>query len=257
MTERSAPTGSGGPRLELTGVTKVYGDGTEALAGVGVDVGDGELVGIVGPSGCGKSTLLRIAAGLDSPSSGTVRNTAGRVGYVFQDAALLPWRSVRANVELLMELRGVPRAERRERAERALDLVGLTAFARHRPGALSGGMRMRVSLARTLADDPDALLLDEPFGALDEITRAGLGDELAALLAARPRPAVLVTHSVAEAVFLSSTVLVMSARPGRVVARVEVPFPYPRERSLRATPEFAELVADVTGRLYRGMAEAA
>ncbi|MCP2342756.1 ABC transporter ATP-binding protein [Actinomadura rupiterrae] len=257
MTERNAPAGDGGPRLALTGVGKVYDDGTEALAGVDLAVEDGGLVGIVGPSGCGKSTLLRIAAGLDSPTSGTVRSTAERIGYVFQDAALLPWRSVRGNVELLMELRGVPRAERRERAGQAIELVGLSAFARHRPAALSGGMRMRVSLARTLADDPDALLLDEPFGALDEITRAGLGDELATLLAARPRPAVLVTHSVAEAVFLSSTVLVMSARPGRVVARVEVPFPHPRERSLRTTPEFAELVADLTGRLYRGMAEAA
>ncbi|WP_026411115.1 ABC transporter ATP-binding protein [Actinomadura oligospora] len=257
MTELNATAVRGGPRLDLAGVSKVYEDGTEALAEVGFGVGDGELVAIVGPSGCGKSTLLRIAAGLDEPTSGTVRSTADRIGYVFQDAALLPWRSVRANVELLMELRGTPRAERRERAGRALDLVGLTAFARHRPGALSGGMRMRVSLARTLADEPDALLLDEPFGALDEITRAGLGDELAALLAARPRPAVLVTHSVAEAVFLASTVLVMSARPGRVVARVEIPFPGPRERSLRSTPEFAEVVADVTGHLYRGMAEAA
>ncbi|MFC5187440.1 ABC transporter ATP-binding protein [Actinomadura harenae] len=257
MTERTAAAGTGGPRLELAGVSKVYDDGTEALADVGFGVGDGELVGIVGPSGCGKSTLLRIAAGLDTPTSGTVRGTADRIGYVFQDAALLPWRSVRANVELLMELRGVPRAERRERAAQALDLVGLTEFARHRPAALSGGMRMRVSLARTLADDPGALLLDEPFGALDEITRARLGDELAALLAARPRPAVLVTHSVAEAVFLSSTVLVMSARPGRIVARVNVPFPSPRERPLRATPEFAEVVAALTERLYRGMAEAA
>ncbi|MEV4256543.1 ABC transporter ATP-binding protein [Spirillospora sp. NPDC049652] len=257
MTERNPSAGSDGPRLELTGVSKVYDDGTAALAEVTLGVRDGELVSVVGPSGCGKSTLLRIAAGLDAPTSGTVRRGTDRIGYVFQDSALLPWRSVRANAELLLELRGVPRAERRERAARALELVGLTAFARHRPGALSGGMRMRVSLARTLADDPDALLLDEPFGALDEITRAGLGDELAALLAARPRPAVLVTHSVAEAVFLSSTVLVMSARPGRVVARVDIPFPYPRERSLRATPEFAEVVADVTGRLYRGMAEVA
>jgi NitT/TauT family transport system ATP-binding protein len=193
-----------------------------------------------------------MSAGLDSPTSGTVQRGTDHLGYVFQSPTLLPWRTVRANVELPLELRGVPRAERRERADRAIGLVGLGDFGQRRPRALSGGMRMRVSLARTLASDPDLLLLDEPFGAVDELTRQQLGQELTALFAARRRAALLVTHSVAEAVFVSTEVIAMSPRPGRVTGRVAVPFDYPRAAELRHDAEFTRLVAAVSERLRDG-----
>lgn len=238
--------------LQLDDVGKTFADGTVTLAGVSLNVRDREFVGIVGPSGCGKTTLLRISSGLDEPTSGTVMRNTDRIGYVFQNPTLLPWRTVLGNVELLLELDGIARAERRERAERAVELVGLHGFARHRPAALSGGMLMRASLARTLVTEPRLLLLDEPFGALDEITRLRLAEELGVLVADRAVATLLITHSVAEAVFLSGTVLVMSPRPGRVIARMDVPFPFPRKAELRHDARFAELVAAVTDRLRDG-----
>jgi NitT/TauT family transport system permease protein len=231
--------------LDLAGVRKRYGDGTLALAGVDLAVAPGELVAVVGPSGCGKSTLLRLAAGLERPTEGTVRVDTGRIGSVFQDATLLPWRRVQGNVELPGELEGVPAAERRERAGRAIELVGLTGHARRLPGTLSGGMRMRASLARALTAEPDLFLFDEPFGALDDITRRQLAVELGQLYARRRFAAVFVTHSVPEAVYLASRVIVLSPRPGRVVADVRVPFPHPRPPDLRFGPEFVATVAEV------------
>jgi NitT/TauT family transport system permease protein len=233
--------------LELVGVRKRYGDGTLALDGVDLAVAAGELVALVGPSGCGKSTLLRLVARLETPTAGTVRAAAGRVGSVFQDATLLPWRRVRGNVELLGELDGVAAAERRERARAAIELVGLGGHAGSLPHALSGGMRMRASLARALTRDPELFLFDEPFGALDDLTRQQLAVELVELYGRRPFAALFVTHSVPEAVFLASRVVVLSPRPGRVVADVRVPFPYPRAPGLRYEAAFTEKVAEVAG----------
>jgi NitT/TauT family transport system permease protein len=233
--------------LELVGVRKRYGDGTLALEGVDLAVAAGELVAVVGPSGCGKSTLLRLVAGLEQPTAGAVRVAAGRIGSVFQDATLLPWRRVRGNVELLGELDGVPPGERRERAGRAIELVGLASHAGSLPHTLSGGMRMRASLARALTRDPELFLFDEPFGALDDLTRQQLAAELGELFARRRFAALFVTHSVPEAVYLASRVVVLSPRPGRVLADVAVPFAYPREAGLRYEPAFVEKVAEVAG----------
>ena len=237
--------------LELAGVERTFPDGTTAVRDLDLRVRRGEFVSVVGPSGCGKSTLLRLVSGLEPATGGTVDVAPCRLGHVFQDPTLLPWRTVRRNVELLAELEGIPRPERRRRVERVLELVGLTGFARARPAALSGGMRMRVSLARSLVLEPELFLLDEPFGALDELTRERLNDELVALFTGGAFTAVFVTHSVAEAVFLSSRVVVMSPRPGRIVGEVAVPFPYPRPTHLRFAPEFGRLAAQVSG-LLRG-----
>ncbi len=238
--------------LSFAGVSKTFPDGTVAIGNVDLDVTAGDFVTVVGPSGCGKSTLLRIASGLTAATTGTVDVPAQRIGYVFQDATLLPWRTVRRNVELLGELHGVKRAEREEAAQQAIDLVGLNGFERHLPKALSGGMRMRVSLARSLSLDPDLFLFDEPFGALDEITRERLNDELLRLFVDRRFAALFITHSVSEAVYLSTRVIVMSGRPGRVVADHVVPFAYPRVPELRFTPEFAALCGTISGALREG-----
>lgn len=238
--------------LSFRGVSKTFPDGTTALADVDVTVAPGDFVTVVGPSGCGKSTLLRIASGLDSATGGEVDVGFSRVGYVFQDATLLPWRTVRRNVELLAELQGLPARQRTAAANAAIELVGLTGFEKHLPRALSGGMRMRASLARSLVLDPELFLFDEPFGALDEITRERLNDELQRLFVAKRFAALFITHSVSEAVYMSSRVLVMSGRPGRIVAEHEVPFPFPRRPELRFTPEFARLCGVVSADLRGG-----
>jgi NitT/TauT family transport system ATP-binding protein len=238
--------------LAFSGVGKRFPDGTVALSGVDLSVAPGEFVSILGPSGCGKSTLLRVAAGLTPASDGTAKVGTDKLGYVFQDPTLLPWRTVQANVELFAELRGLPRSERRRRATEALALVGLDDFARHHPLALSGGMRMRVSLARSLTLEPELFLFDEPFGALDEITRERLNDELLGLYLAKRFTALFVTHSVTEAVFLSSRVVVMSARPGRVLDTFPVPFAYPRAAGLRFAEPFARLAGQVSACLRQG-----
>jgi NitT/TauT family transport system ATP-binding protein len=200
----------------------------------------------VGPSGCGKSTLLRIASGLTAASEGAVLVDTDKIGYVFQDPTLLPWRTVQANVELLAELGGLPKQERRRRADEAIELVGLSDFARHYPRALSGGMRMRVSLARSLTMQPELFLFDEPFGALDEITRERLNDELLQLFQTERFTALFVTHSVTEAVYVSKRVVVMSGRPGRVIGDFPVPFEHPRSPRLRFDEEFAHLGGEVS-----------
>jgi NitT/TauT family transport system ATP-binding protein len=232
--------------LAFEDVGKRFADGTVALDGVDLKVAPGQFVTVVGPSGCGKSTLLRIASGLETASRGAVRCGTTKIGYVFQDPTLLPWRTVQGNAELLAELEGLPRAERRRLAGEALDLVGLSEFTRHLPHALSGGMRMRVSLARSLTLRPELFLLDEPFGALDEITRQRLNDELLTVFAARGFAALFVTHSVGEAVFLSTRVVVLSGRPGRVLASFEVPFEYPRAPELRYADSFARIAGAVS-----------
>jgi NitT/TauT family transport system ATP-binding protein len=232
--------------LAFTGVGRTFPDGTQALHDVDLAVDSGEFVSVVGPSGCGKSTLLRLASGLDSPTSGRVDVASKRVGFVFQDPTLLPWRTVRKNVELLAELEHLPKAQRRARVTEAIGLVGLTGFEKHRPRSLSGGMRMRTSLARSLVLKPDVFLFDEPFGALDEMTRERLNDELLALFADRGFAALFITHSVAEAVYLSTRVVVMSTRPGHILGDVSVPFGYPRQPDLRYTEEFAKVAGEVS-----------
>jgi NitT/TauT family transport system ATP-binding protein len=241
-----AAVGAPPPGLTFDAVGMRFGDGTQAVAEASFSVAPGELVSIVGPSGCGKSTLLKITAGLLKATSGTVTVGPGNLGYVFQDATLLPWRSVRGNVELLGELDGMPKAERRRRAAEAIELVGLAGFEDKYPKSLSGGMRMRASLARALTLQPSTFLFDEPFGALDEITRERLNDELLALFERERFAGLFITHSIAEAVFLSTRVLVMSARPGRIVGDFAVPFDYPRRPELRFDPAFAELSGRVS-----------
>jgi len=232
--------------LAFTGVGRTFPDGTHALHDVDLTVDAGEFVSVVGPSGCGKSTLLRLASGLDEPTSGRVDVASKRLGYVFQDPTLLPWRTVRRNVELLAELEHLPKAERQARVTEAIGLVGLTGFEKHRPRSLSGGMRMRTSLARSLVLQPDVFLFDEPFGALDEMSRERLNDELLALFADRGFAALFITHSVAEAVYLSTRVGVMSPRPGHILGEVSIPFAYPRQPDLRYTEEFAKVAGEVS-----------
>lgn len=238
--------------LGFEGVSMRYPTGTLAVDGVSLSLAKGEFVSVVGPSGCGKSTLLRLAAELRKPTQGTVWRGTDNVGFVFQDPTLLPWRSVRRNVELVGELTGLSRAERRIRTVEALGRVGLADFADQRPSTLSVGMRMRASLARTLIGRPDLFLFDEPFAAVDEISRARLGDDLQVLFGADRFGALFVTHSVAEAVYLSTRVLVMSDRPGRIVAEVAVPLGYPRPPGIRYTAEFTALTAHVHKRLQGG-----
>jgi NitT/TauT family transport system ATP-binding protein len=241
-----------GAALSFRGVGKVFPDGTEALRDITLDVGPSEFVAVVGPSGCGKSTLLKVASGLTARSSGELGVSDDNLGYVFQDATLLPWRTVQRNVELFAELHGMDKADRRLAAIEAIDLVGLRDFRDHYPRSLSGGMRMRASLARSLTLKPPVFLFDEPFGALDELTRERLQDELLRLYALQRFAALFITHSISEAVYLSRRVMVMSPRPGRIVADFAVPFPYPRDPDLRFAPEFAAL----SGAVSRALREA-
>jgi NitT/TauT family transport system ATP-binding protein len=234
------------PALRFNGVSMVYPDGTHALRETSFDVSPGEFVTVVGPSGCGKSTLLKIASGLHAPTTGSVDVDLKQVGYVFQDATLLQWRTVQRNVELLAELEGVSKSERSRRATEAIELVGLHGFETKYPKQLSGGMKMRASLARTLVLDPSVFLFDEPFGAVDEITRERLNDEVINLFERQRFSALFITHSISEAVFLSTRVLVMSARPGQLVADYTVPFEYPRRPDLRFEPEFARLCGEIS-----------
>lgn len=248
------------PLVACQGVGLTFPGPVVALTGATFNIGRGELVSIVGPSGCGKSTLLRLIAGLLPVTSGTL-NVAGRpasearrrgvhLGFVFQDATLLPWRTVQDNIRLPLELLGVPRSEHAARIRDALALVGLNEFANALPNQLSGGMRMRVALVRAMVTHPELLLLDEPFGALDEITRQRLNEELLGLWQRQRWSGIFITHNVYEAVFLSQRVLVMSARPGRLIADVKIPFDFPRGPDLRGVPEFSRLAASI-GALLR------
>lgn len=224
----------------------VFPDGTHAVDDVSFDVRPGEFVSVVGPSGCGKSTLLRIASGLERHTAGACEVDRTSLGYIFQDATLLPWRTVRRNVELNAELQGMPKAERAAKAQEAIKLVSLAGHENKFPKQLSGGMRMRCSVARSLVLSPKVFLFDEPFGALDEITRENLNDELIRLFQSEQFAGVFITHSIAEAVFLSTRVIVMSARPGRIVADYQVPFGFPRVHELRYEAAFAELSGKIS-----------
>ncbi|NUQ89346.1 MAG: ABC transporter ATP-binding protein [Glycomyces artemisiae] len=237
------------PALAFRGTSLTFANGTRALHDVDLEVRPGEFVSLVGPSGCGKSTMLRLAAGFETATDGSVEVGAGRLGYVFQEATLLPWRTVARNVELPAELAGVPKAERREAARDAIERVGLAAFAKHRPSQLSGGMRMRASIARALTMRPELFLFDEPFGALDEITRQHLNAEVGNLFARDGFAGVFVTHSVPESVFMSTRVVVLRGQPGEVAADLPVPFPFPRDPELRYTAEFAALASEVSAAL--------
>jgi len=228
-------------RLRFDGLSMVFPDGTHALEDISFTVSSGEFATVVGPSGCGKSTLLRIASGLELGYTGGCEVDRDSIGYVFQDATLLPWRTVQRNVELNAELHGVDKEERRRRAATAIELVNLVGHEEKYPKQLSGGMKMRCSLARSLVLNPGVFLFDEPFGALDEITREFLNDELLRLFALERFAALFITHSIAEAVFLSTRVLVMSARPGRIIGDYQIPFGAERSHDLRFEPEFAEM----------------
>jgi NitT/TauT family transport system ATP-binding protein len=232
--------------LQFDNVGMTFPDGTQALENVSLSVTPGEFVTVVGPSGCGKSTLLRIASGLETQTQGSCAVDRDSIGYVFQDATLLPWRTVQRNIELLAELHGETKAECQRRAQEAISLVGLDGFADKYPRQLSGGMRMRASLARSLVMKPRVFLFDEPFGALDEITRERLNDELLGLFQREGFAGLFITHSIAEAVYMSTRVLIMSPRPGRITASFDVPFAYPRDHDLRYSPEFAELCGQVS-----------
>ena len=232
--------------ISVSGVTKNF-DEVHALKEVNLDIATGEFVTIVGPSGCGKSTLLRIIAGLISTQGSVEKPDKG--AFVFQDAALLPWRTVQKNAELLMELEdGFSKQERISRVSSALQQVGLSGFEKSYPHQLSGGMKMRLSLARALVLRPDYLLLDEPLSAVDELTRELLQEEIHALWKKENFTAILVTHNVAEAVFLSNRVVVMSPRPGEIVHVVDVPFKK-RDQLLRSKAQFSKLVNDISGKL--------
>jgi NitT/TauT family transport system ATP-binding protein len=251
----ASPPPGGEPLIAIDSVGKTYANGTVALDDISFDVHEGQFVSLVGPSGCGKSTLLRMVAGLGPITAGSIlvegltprraRQEKADMAFVFQDANLMPWRSVLGNVELPLELRGVSKTERRATVMEALETVGLADVTRAYPRELSGGMRMRVSLARALAAHPRLLLMDEPFGALDEITRQRLNGELLRLCDLAKWTVVFVTHNVFEAVYLSTRILVMSARPGKIIAEVTVPLPHPRVPEIRTDPEFTRVVREV------------
>ena len=236
------------PAIQILSAEKTYPNGTQALLPVDMTIAEGEFVTLLGPSGCGKSTLLKMIAGLLAPSDGRLllwrqpvsleQAAKRRLSFVFQAATLMPWASVQTNVRLPLDLAGVARAEADARVADSLKLVGLAKFAGALPRALSGGMQMRVSIARALVTDPQLLLMDEPFGALDEITRHRLDADLLALWAEKKLTVVFVTHSIHEAVFLSSRVVMMAARPGRVVEELRIEEPHPRSAEFMVTPQF-------------------
>jgi NitT/TauT family transport system ATP-binding protein len=247
--------------VSLRGVTKVYDSGVAALGPLDLDVRKGEFVSLLGPSGCGKSTALRLVAGLSAPTSGTV-NVANRaaqakhsIGFVFQEPTLMPWTSIRENVRLPLKLSHVPQNEADARVGEALAQVGLSEFAEVYPRELSGGMKMRVSLARALVTDPDILLMDEPFAALDEITRFKLNNDLLALWRDLRKTVIFVTHSVFESVYLSQRVIVMTPRPGRVSAEFRIDAVEPRNDDFRTSVEYAAHCREVSGALARASGE--
>lgn len=249
----------GAPSLiNLSGIGKTYANGTVALTGVNASVREGDFVSLVGPSGCGKSTLLRIVAGLIGPSAGEVRwhTTDGArpadIGFVFQDATLMPWASVLDNVYLPLKLRGIARDKARPQLMEALARVGLADFAGAYPRELSGGMKMRVSLARALVTQPPVLLMDEPFAALDEFTREKLDDDLLELWRSQRWTVIFVTHSIYRSVYLSERVLVMGARPGRIVGEVTVGEPYPRGADFRRSHRYVDHCTALSAALREG-----
>jgi NitT/TauT family transport system ATP-binding protein len=261
MMDKAAVTHPEPPLVALHGVDKTFPNGTRALSGLDLDVRAGEFVSLLGPSGCGKSTALRIIAGLSEPSAGSVEwhdapagVSESRIGFVFQEPTLMPWASVFDNALLPLKLKGVASGEAAARVTAALDRVGLKNFAGAYPRELSGGMRMRVSIARALVTEPELLLLDEPFAALDEITRFRLNNDLLQLWQALRTTIVFVTHSVFESVYLSSRIVVMAARPGRLFSEVAIDAPYPRDQNFRTSVEYAALCRRASDALGEAMA---
>ncbi len=244
---------SAGPavaQVEFESVTKSYGTGRLVLSGIDLNIQKGEFVTVIGPSGCGKSTVLKLISGLTPPTAGTIRiegmtpkDARVAISFIFQDATLLPWRTVRGNVGLGLELERAASDRRKKTTATVLELVGLEDVAEAYPRELSGGMKMRASIARALATNPRLLLMDEPFAALDEMSRDRLNEELLRLREEQQWTAVFVTHSVAEAVFLSTRIIVLAPKPGRVHAVLPIELPYPRTAALRERPEFEALVA--------------
>jgi len=260
----SSETDTDGLAVSLRAVTKVYDSGVAALGPLDLDVRRGEFVSLLGPSGCGKSTALRLIAGLGAPSGGHVGVAHGSaeargahgIGFVFQEPTLMPWTSVRENVRLPLKLAHAPAGEADARVDEALTQVGLADFASAYPRELSGGMKMRVSLARALVTDPDILLMDEPFAALDEITRFRLNNDLLALWRNLRKTVIFVTHSVFESVYLSQRVIVMTSRPGRLSAEIRIDAPEPRGEEFRTSAAYAGYCREVTKALapsYSGL----
>ncbi|MFF5114661.1 ABC transporter ATP-binding protein [Streptosporangium sp. NPDC000509] len=249
--------------ISVSGVTKEFNSGTDrsvtALTDIDLSIAEGEFVSLLGPSGCGKSTLLRIMADLTQPTSGSVSlngkapGAARRdrdYGMVFQQAGLFDWRNVQRNVELPLQVAGVAKETRRTKATSMLELVRLSEFAHHFPWQLSGGMQQRVAIARALSADPKILFMDEPLGALDEMNRERLQGELLRIWSDTRTTVVFVTHSISEAVFLSSRIVVMSSRPGRIATSIDVDLPYPRSAATRTTPEYFKKVTEVRSALH-------
>jgi NitT/TauT family transport system ATP-binding protein len=249
------------PLIALRDVSKRYPNGTLALSGINLTIGDGEFVSLLGPSGCGKSTLLRMIAGLGSVTTGSIDRSAGAVaagpdqglGFVFQEPTLMPWATVFNNVYLPLKLARITRTDAKPKIDEALAMVGLENFAAAHPRQLSGGMKMRVSIARALVTRPRILLLDEPFAALDEITRFRLNNDLIDLWQRQRWTVIFVTHSVFESVYLSQRIVVMSARPGRAVSEVPISAPYPRDEGFRTSSAYSEFCRLTSAELSRAM----
>lgn len=250
--------------VSLHGVGKTFANGVSALSGFSFNVRGGEFVSLLGPSGCGKSTALRIVAGLTPPSAGEAqvlqqqaleeRRRAGEIGFVFQEPTLMPWATVADNVRLPFRLRGASGADVERKAAQALERVGLAGFADAYPRELSGGMKMRVSIARALVTEPSLLLMDEPFAALDEITRFKLNNDLLALWQMLRCTVIFVTHSVFESVYLSQRIVVMTPRPGRAFRELVIDAPYPRDEAFRTSADYAGYCRRVSGTLAEAMA---
>jgi NitT/TauT family transport system ATP-binding protein len=247
------------PAISLHKIGKTFNRGVRALDDVNLDVREGEFVSLLGPSGCGKSTVLRIIAGLSTPTGGTVDwpHGAGKIGFVFQEPTLMPWATVAGNVRLPFKLAGADKASSRHLVEQSLERVGLAEFADAFPRELSGGMKMRASIARALVTEPQLLLMDEPFAALDEITRFKLNNDLLSVWQELRRTVIFVTHSVFESVYLSQRIVVMTPRPGSVFTEIEIPEPYPRSEGFRTSPEYAGFCRQVAQALAEAMARGA
>lgn len=252
---------TGEPVVEVLSAEKVFANGTRGLDPIDLTIREGEFVSLIGPSGCGKSTLLKLVAGLSEPTDGRLLWWRGgperlgepgrQVSFVFQDPTLMPWARVETNVRLPLDLAGKSKAEARKRVDEALAVVGLTDYRTHFPRQLSGGMRMRVSIARALVTDPNLLLMDEPFGALDEFTRNKLDSDLVSLWWGTSRSVIFVTHSIYEAIFLSTRIIVMAARPGRIFGEMTITEPHPRNESFRTSQRFAQLCRELSGMLTK------
>ena len=242
--------------ISLKSVSKTFDSGTQAIASLDLDVREGEFLSLVGPSGCGKSTALRIIAGLIAPTTGSVTWPDGKreIGFVFQEATLMPWRNALDNARLPLELSGTARAEAEARSRQALARVGLGEFQKAYPRELSGGMKMRVSIARAIAAEPKLLLMDEPFAALDELTRQSLNDDLLKLAREDGITVIFVTHSVYESAYLSDRVVVMTPRPGRVAADITIAQPAGRGAAYRLTSQFTDAAGKVSAALGHAMA---